>query len=125
MQADHFRILVGHFESEMVDVLFCWPRSLPLAVPLAPQVQPTYNRLRLQLLPPSTAEAAADNFLAAIAQDIVERWDGMVRANAIENLEACLMLTQPSCKVPDSLVPELKVKMINMSQYFQHGNLKK
>jgi len=39
----------------------------------------------------ATSEAAADNFMAAIAQDIVERWDGMVRANAIENLEACLM----------------------------------
>jgi hypothetical protein len=73
----------------------------------------------------ATAEEAADNFLAAIAQDIVERWDGMVRANAIENLEACLTLTQSSCKVPGSLVPQLKVKIINMSQYFQHGGLKK
>jgi hypothetical protein len=72
-----------------------------------------------------TAEDAAANFLAAIAQDVVERWNGMVRANAIENLEACLMLTQSSCKVPDSLVPELKVKIVNMSQYFQHGALKK
>jgi hypothetical protein len=45
----------------------------------------------------------------------------MVRANAIENLEACLMLTQSSCKVPDPLVPELKVKIINLSQYLQHG----
>lgn len=73
----------------------------------------------------ATAEEAADNFLAAIAQDIAERWNGIVRANAIENLEACLMLTQSSCKVPDSLVPELKEKIINMSQYFQHGGLKK
>jgi hypothetical protein len=67
----------------------------------------------------------ADNFLASVAQDIVERWNGMVRANAVENLEACLMLTQSSCKVPDSLVPELKSKIINMSQYLQHGGLKK
>jgi hypothetical protein len=72
-----------------------------------------------------TADEAADNFLAAIAQDIVERWDKMVRANAIENLEACLMLTQSSCKVPDSLVPELKARIINLSQYLQHGALKK
>jgi hypothetical protein len=73
----------------------------------------------------TTPDDVADNFLASIAQDIVERWNDMVRANAIENLEACLMLTQSSCKVPDSLVPELKVKIINMSQYFQHGALKK
>jgi len=73
----------------------------------------------------ATAEEAADDLLAAIAQDAVERWSGMVHANAIENLEACLTLTQSSCKVPDSLVPELKVKIINMSQYFQRGGLKK
>ncbi len=71
------------------------------------------------------AEVAADNFLAAIAEDFVERWNGMVRANAVENLEACLMLTQSNCKVPDFLVSELKVKIINMSQYLQHGGLKK
>ena len=49
----------------------------------------------------------------------------MVRANAIENLEACLMLTQSSCKVPDPLVPELKLKIVNLSQYLQNGGLKK
>jgi hypothetical protein len=73
----------------------------------------------------ATADMVADNFLASVAQDIVERWNGMIRANAVENLEACLMLTQSSCKVPDPLVPELKSKIINMSQYLQHGGLKK
>jgi hypothetical protein len=67
-----------------------------------------------------TAENVADNFLSSLAQDVVERWDGMVRANAIENLETCLMLTQSSCKVPDPLVPDLKMKTINLSQYMQH-----
>jgi hypothetical protein len=73
----------------------------------------------------ATADIVADDFLASVAQDIVERWNGMVRANAIENLEACLMLTQSSCKVPDSLVPDLNAKIINMSQYLQKGGLKK
>lgn len=63
----------------------------------------------------------ADNFFASIAQDIVERWKGMVRANLIESLEACLFLTQSSCKVPDSLEPELKTKVINLSQYLQRA----
>lgn len=72
-----------------------------------------------------TAEDMADNLLASIAQDVVERYNNMVRSNAIENLEACLMLTQSSCKVPDSLVPELKLKIINLSQYMQQGGLKK
>jgi hypothetical protein len=73
----------------------------------------------------ATSAEVADNFLAAIAQDILERWNNMARANTIENLEACLTLTQSSCKVPDSLVPELKTKIINLSQYFQRGGLKK
>jgi hypothetical protein len=49
----------------------------------------------------------------------------MVRANAVENLEACLMLTQSSCKVPDPLESKLKAKIINLSQYLQKGGLKK
>jgi hypothetical protein len=73
----------------------------------------------------AAADDVADNFLSSIAQDVVERWNKMVRANAIENLEACLMLTQSSCKVPDSLVPDLKAKIINMSQYLQKGGMKK
>jgi hypothetical protein len=73
----------------------------------------------------ATSDEVSDNFLASIAQDIVERWNNMVRANAIESLEACLFLTQSSCKVPDSLEPDLKTKIINLSQYLQKGGLKK
>jgi hypothetical protein len=73
----------------------------------------------------TTSDEVADNFLASIAQDIAERWNNMIRANAIESLEACLFLTQSSCKVPDPLEPELKTKIINLSQYLQRGGLKK
>ena len=72
-----------------------------------------------------TSDEVADNFLASIAQDIVERWNDTIRANAIERLESCLFLTQSSCKVPDPLEPELKTKVINLSQYLQKGGLKK
>lgn len=58
-------------------------------------------------------------------QDITERWKKMNRTNLIESLEACLFLTQSSCKVPDVLESELKTKVINLSQYFQKGGLKK
>jgi len=73
----------------------------------------------------TTSDEVADNFLASIAQDVVERWNEMIRSNAIESLEACLFLTQSSCKVPDSLESELKTKVINLSQYLQKGGLKK
>jgi uncharacterized protein YycO len=73
----------------------------------------------------ATADEVADDFLASIAQDVVERWNEMVRSNTIESLEACLFLTQSSCKVPGQLEPELKTKIINLSQYLQRGGLKK
>jgi len=73
----------------------------------------------------ATSDEVADNFLVSIAQDVVERWSKIVRSNAVESLEACLLLTQSSCKVPDVLLPELKTKVINLSQYLQKGGLKK
>ena len=73
----------------------------------------------------ATSDEVADNFLISIAQDVVERWNEIVRSNAIEGLESCLFLTQSSCKVPETLVPELKTKVINLSQYLQKGGLKK
>ena len=72
-----------------------------------------------------TADDVADNFLVAVAQDIVERLNEMRRTNAIETLESCLFLTQSSCAVPESLVPDLKAKILNLSQYLQKGGLKK
>jgi hypothetical protein len=49
--------------------------------------------------------------------------DSTVRPDAVQNLEACLFLTQSSCAVPGVLVPELKVKTLNLSQYLQRGGL--
>jgi len=73
----------------------------------------------------ATASEMADNILVSVAQDITERWKEIVRSNAIESLEACLFLTQSSCKVPGKLTAELKANVINLSQYLQKGGLKK
>jgi hypothetical protein len=73
----------------------------------------------------STAEDVADNLLGSIAQDVAERWNSTSRRNNIESLEACLFLTQSTCKVPGQLESELKTKIINLSQYLQKGGLKK
>jgi hypothetical protein len=72
-----------------------------------------------------TAGDIADNFVSAVAQDIVERWASTIRNNAVETLESCLFLTQSSCAVPKPLAAELKVKVLNLSQYLQRGALKK
>lgn len=72
-----------------------------------------------------TAAEIADGFLASMAQDIVENMKSTVRTDAVQNLEACLFLTQSSCAVPDVLVPELKVNTLNLSQYLQSGGLSK
>jgi hypothetical protein len=72
-----------------------------------------------------SAEEMATGFLASVAQDIVENMNSAIRTDAVQNLEACLFLTQSSCLVPDVLVPELKVKTLNLSQYLQRGGLNK
>ena len=72
-----------------------------------------------------TADEMAGGFLASIAGDIVDNMDHTRRRDAVQNLEACLFLTQSSCAVPGVLVPELKLKTLNLSQYLQHGGLDK
>jgi hypothetical protein len=72
-----------------------------------------------------TAAEMADGLLASVAQDIAENMNNAARNTAIESLEACLFLTQSSCAVPETLVPELNVKTLNLSQYLQKGGLDK
>ena len=72
-----------------------------------------------------TPEEAATAMLSSIAQDITERWNKTDRQMLIGELEACLALTESGCAVPDPLVPELKVKSINLSQYMRKGGLKR
>jgi hypothetical protein len=72
-----------------------------------------------------TANEMADNVVSAVAQDVAERWNDIMRTNSIERLESCLFLTQSSCMVPATLVPEVKAKILNLSQYLQKGGLKK
>jgi hypothetical protein len=72
-----------------------------------------------------TADEMANGFLASVAQDILENMNNTMRTDAVQNLEACLFLTQSSCAVPELLVPELKVKTLNLSQYLQRGGLNK
>jgi hypothetical protein len=68
-----------------------------------------------------TAGDAASSLLAAVAADISERWNSTMRSNQVESLEACLFLTESSCAVPETLVPDLKAKSINLSQYLRKG----
>ena len=71
-----------------------------------------------------TAADMADTLLGAVAQDIVEPWNEIARANAMEAFESCLFLTQSACAVPAVLAPELKNKTMNLSQYLQRGGAK-
>jgi hypothetical protein len=66
-----------------------------------------------------TADEMATGFLASLAQDISESMNNTIRTDARAQLESCLLLTQSSCAVPEILVPELKVKILNLSQYLQ------
>jgi hypothetical protein len=70
-----------------------------------------------------SAEDAATALFASILL-VVQRWNSTDRRMLIGELENCLALTKSSCAVPESLIPELKVKSINLSRYDRTGRLK-
>ncbi|MHB8527074.1 MAG: hypothetical protein ACYDD2_13060 [Candidatus Acidiferrales bacterium] len=71
-----------------------------------------------------SAEDAATALFASLLLDVVQRWNGTNRRMTIGELETCLALTESSCAVPKALLPELKVKSINLSEYLRRGGLK-
>ena len=71
-----------------------------------------------------SAEDVAKALFASVLLDVSERWNSTDRRMLIAELETCLELTESSCAVPTSLIPELKVKTINLSQYMRSGGLK-
>jgi opacity protein-like surface antigen len=71
----------------------------------------------------SSAEDAANALFTSIML-VLERWNSTDRRMLISELESCLTLTKSSCAVPESLMPELKVKSINLGQYHRIGGLK-
>lgn len=71
----------------------------------------------------SSPEDAATALFASIMV-VLERWNSTDRRMLISELENCLALTESACTVPESLIPELKVKSINLSQYDRIGGLK-
>jgi hypothetical protein len=64
-----------------------------------------------------TADIMSDNLLAAIAQDIVERWEETNKRNLKETLEGCLFLTDAKCNVPAPLQDEMHAKQLTLGQY--------
>ena len=71
----------------------------------------------------SSPEDTATALFASIMV-VLERWNSTDRRMLISELENCLALTESACTVPESLIPELKVKSINLSQYDRIGGLK-
>jgi hypothetical protein len=69
-----------------------------------------------------TADDMANNLLAAIAADIVERWDETDKTNLREALEACLFLTDSKCNVPTPLQAGLGEKQLTLGQYMFKKN---
>jgi hypothetical protein len=65
----------------------------------------------------SSADAVAENFLGAIAADIVERYNDTAKTNESNMLESCLLLTDSKCNVPERLQDEMGAKQMTMGQY--------
>lgn len=69
------------------------------------------------MLPIQTADAVSDNFLTSIARDIVERFDSTSKDNLREALQACLLMTDAKCNVPDPLQKEFGATQLTLGQY--------
>lgn len=69
----------------------------------------------------TTADGVADNFLSAVAADIVERFDKTASDNLKASLESCLFLTDSKCNVPDPLQKQFG-KQITLGQYLLKQN---
>jgi hypothetical protein len=65
----------------------------------------------------TSADAVSDNFLSSIAQDIVERFDSTSKDNLREALQACLLMTDSKCNVPDPLQKEFGATQLTLGQY--------
>jgi hypothetical protein len=63
------------------------------------------------------ADDMADNLLAAVAQDIVERFNNTAKDNVRQSLESCLFLTDSKCNVPEQLQAELGATQLSLGQY--------
>lgn len=70
----------------------------------------------------NTASDVADKFLSSIAQDVVERFDETSTQNLREGLEACLLMTESKCNVPDPLQKELGATQLTLGQYLLKKN---
>lgn len=64
-----------------------------------------------------TADDVATNFLASIAQDIVERFEDTSIENLRQGLQSCLLLTDTKCNVPDPLQKELNATQLTLGQW--------
>jgi len=65
----------------------------------------------------TSADAVSDSFLRSIAQDIVERFDSTSKDNLREALQACLLMTDSKCNVPDPLQKEFGATQLTLGQY--------
>ena len=64
-----------------------------------------------------SADDVASNFLSALAQDILERYEATTLDNLREGLQSCLLMTESKCNVPDPLQKEFNAKELTLGQY--------
>jgi hypothetical protein len=64
-----------------------------------------------------TPEDMANNFVTAIAQDIVERFENTNKENLRDALKSCLFLTDTKCNVPTPLQQEFGEKQLTLGQF--------
>ena len=70
----------------------------------------------------ASADEVATDFFKSIAEDIVEGFDKTSTDNLREALEACLLMTDSKCNVPDPLQKEFNAKQLTLGQWLLKKN---
>jgi len=63
------------------------------------------------------ADDMATRILGSIAQDVLERYNDTDKENLRQGLEACLLLTDSKCNVPNPLQKEFGATQLTLGQY--------
>lgn len=122
-----FEAVAAKDPSKVAVLISCMPRSKPAdpfgCMYVAQFNGPTFKTfLGGGLFFAMSADEIASNFLGSIAKDIVERFDSTSRDNLREALEACLLITDSKCNVPDPLQKEFDAKQLTLGQYLLKKN---
>jgi hypothetical protein len=119
--AKPFDLVANEDSSKVIVWISCMPRnqSEPFACMYVSHVRGSAFKtfLNAGLFVSPNADDVANNFVGSIKADIEGRFDVINKDNLKQSLEACMLLTDSQCNVPEPLQKEFGAKQLTLDQY--------